>query len=96
MTRHLEEYPEIARLCRMALCIPVTSVACERGFSLQSKIKVKSRTSLTPETLETLMKLSCGPEIEDFPYEQAIRHWNLEKKHRLARLYQPKTSAETQ
>ena len=86
---HTEDFPEVSRLCRIALCVPVTSVACERGFSLQNKIKVKARTSLNPESLDTLMKLAKGPELEDFPYERAIQHWNNQKKRRLARLYQP-------
>ena len=94
LTRHTEDYPEISRLCKIAMCIPVSSVACERGFSLQNKIKVKARTSLTPEALDMLMKLATGPEIETFPYELAVRHWNKEKKRRLARLYQPKKPTE--
>ena len=86
---HTEDFPEVSRLCRIALCVPVTSVACERGFSLQNKIKVKARTSLNPESLDTLMKFAKGPVLEDFPYERAIQHWNNQKKRRLARLYQP-------
>ena len=54
---------------------------------------MKSRTALTPETLDMLMKLSTGPEIEDFPYPVAIQHWRKEKKRRLARLYQPSKKA---
>ena len=88
LRRHSEDFPLIATLCKIALCIPVTSVACERGFSLQNRIKVKSRTALTPENLDMLMKLSTGPDIEDFPYPAAIQHWRKEKKRRLARLYQ--------
>ena len=84
LTRHAEDYPEITRLCKIAMCISVSSVACERGFSLQSKIKVKARTSLTHEALDMLMKLATGPEIKTFPYELAMRHWNKEKKRRLA------------
>lgn len=92
---HTNDFPEISRLCKIALCVPVTSVACERGFSLQNKIKVKARTSLNPESLETLMKLAVGPTIEEFPYERAIHHWNNEKKRRLARLYQPMKPKDT-
>ena len=35
------------------------------------------------------MKLANGPELEDFPYERGIHHWNNQKKRRLARIYQP-------
>ena len=31
-----------------------------------------------------LMKLATRPEIKTFPYELAMRHWNKEKKRRLA------------
>lgn len=72
----------------------MTSVACEKGFNLQNKIKVKAWTTLTPKSLDTL-KLAVGPEVEEFPYERAIRHWNQQKKHPLARLIQPKKPAET-
>ena len=41
-----------------------------------------------------LMKLATGPEIETFPYKLATRHWNKEKKCRLARLYQRKKPTE--
>ncbi|KAH3739904.1 hypothetical protein DPMN_046594 [Dreissena polymorpha] len=74
------------------MCIPVSSVACERGFSLQNRIKVKSRTSLNPENLENLMKISAGPGLDSFPYNRAIKHWRTQKKRRLARLYQPSVS----
>ena len=93
LVSHLEDFPLTATLCKIALCIPVTNVACEREFSLQNKIKVKSRTALSPETLDMLMKLSTGPEIEDFPYPAAIQHWRKEKKRRLAQLYQPSKKA---
>ena len=89
LNTHTEDFPEISRLCRIALCIPVSSVACERGFSLQNKIKVKSRTSLNPESLDRLMRLAVGPCVKEFPYARAIHHWNGVKRRRLARLYQP-------
>lgn len=89
LRRHVSEYPLSAKLLMAAMCIPVTSVSCERGFSLQNRIKVKSRTSLTPENLDILMKLSTGPDLDSFPYQQAIRHWHMEKKRRLLRLYLP-------
>lgn len=93
MKRHSVDFPLISKLCHISLCIPVSSVECERGFSLQNRIKVKFRTSLTPENLDTLMKLSSGPAVDQFPYEKAIRHWHRAKKRRLARLYAPANSS---
>ncbi|KAH3851487.1 hypothetical protein DPMN_093969 [Dreissena polymorpha] len=84
-----KEYPLISQLMNIALCIPMSSVVCECGLSLQNRINVKSRTALIPANVDTLMKLAMGPNVLDFLYEQAIRHWKAEKKRRLARLYEP-------
>ena len=78
--RHQHEFPVIQKLCHMSLCIPITSVACERGISLQNIIKTKLRTLITPENLKMLMKLSNGPSIKEFPYKGAINYWHKEKK----------------
>ncbi|KAH3897370.1 hypothetical protein DPMN_021558 [Dreissena polymorpha] len=58
----------------------MSSVVCEHGFSLQNRIKVKLRTALTPANLDTLMKLAMGHDVQDFPYEQAIRHLKQKKE----------------
>jgi hypothetical protein len=93
---HSDDYPLIAKLCKISLCIPTTSVSCERGFSLQNRIKVKSRTSMNSEHMDMLMKLSTGPSVEQFPYERAIIHWHNVKKRRLSRLYAPSKQNVTQ
>ena len=38
ITLHQQMVPEFSTLCRIALCIAVTSVECERSFSTQKKI----------------------------------------------------------
>ena len=77
LRRHKEEYPLISQLMNIALCIPMSSVVCECGLSLQNRINVKSRTALIPAKFDTLMKPAMGPNVLDFLYEQAIRHWKL-------------------
>ena len=58
-----EEYPEFATLANIALAIPVSSVPCERGFSLQNHIKTSQRSRLTGRNVDNLMLLSMeGPE----------------------------------
>ena len=87
--RHVDDYPQACRLAEIGLCLPVSTASCERGFSLQNRIKVKSRTSLLPDNLERLMKLASGPEMQSFPLGEAVTHWHSSRRRRLARLYQP-------
>jgi len=75
----------------IGLCMPVSTASCERGSSLQNRIKLKSRTSLLPANLERLMKLASGPDIQSFPLG-AVTHWYMSRRRRLARLYQSSKS----
>jgi hypothetical protein len=92
LLRHKDQFPEISKLMEIGLCIPVSSVACERGFSLQNRIKTKLRTRLGDSSIDVLMKLASGPPRNQFPYHAAVRHWKCEKSRRLARLYEPSSS----
>ena len=72
--RHSAELPQAAKLCEIALCIPVSTAVCERGFSLQNWIKNKHRNSLHEATLQNLMRICSGPKMQSFPFETAVRH----------------------
>jgi len=89
LLRHKDDFPQACKLAEIGLSLPVSTASCERGFSLQNRIKVKSRTRLLPTNLEILMKLADGPDIKTFPVPKAVAHWYRMKKRRLARLYQP-------
>lgn len=89
LIRHKDDFPQACRLCELGLSLPVSTASCERGFSLQNRIKVKSRTRLLPDNLERLIKLANSPAIENFPVSEAVSHWYSVRKRRLARLYQP-------
>ena len=92
LVRHREDYPQACRLAEIGLCLPVSTASCERGFSLQNRIKIKSRTRLLPEHLELLMKMAAGPDIECYPLVKAVTHWYGMRRRRLGRLYQPSKS----
>jgi len=87
LVRHQDDFPQACKLAEIGLSLPVSTASCERGFSLQNRIKIKSRTRLLPENLERLMKLAAGPEIESFPVSEAVSHWYSVRRRRLARLY---------
>ncbi|KAH7296912.1 hypothetical protein KP509_26G044600 [Ceratopteris richardii] len=66
-----ESFPNLMKIWRALLVIPVSTAACERDFSKQNRIKVDERSSLTLKTLENLMflSLSSPSALEDV-------HWN--------------------
>jgi hypothetical protein len=56
--QYVEDYANMTKLAYIALIIPVTSVECERGFSMQNRIKTKFRSRIQNPTLNSLMKLA--------------------------------------
>jgi hypothetical protein len=85
--RHKQQYRNVSNLVETGLCISVSSVPCERVFSIQNHIKIKARASLSTERLSMLIKLSLGPDVANFDYASATVHWKREKRRCLARLY---------
>lgn len=88
---HSDVLPNYAILCQIAFCMCVSSVECERGFSLQNRIKNKFRCSLKPESVDKLMKIcQLGPSVESFTGMPAAIHlWLKQKARRKKRLAQP-------
>ena len=68
LTHYTDQFPDFKPLCELVLVSPVTSAACERGFSMQNRIKTKLPSRLAPELVTKLMRIQEeGPELEDFP-----------------------------
>lgn len=86
---HDTDFPSFSMLCKIALCMQLTSVECERSFSCQNRLKTKFRASLTPERLETLMNISWGPPLSDMMdvVNPAICLWHKTPR-RTKRLYE--------
>jgi Domain of unknown function (DUF4371)/hAT family C-terminal dimerisation region len=77
-------YPNIAFLVKIALIIPLSNANVERIFSQTKLIKDKIRNKMNINTLNNhlMIKLN-GPDIEDFNFEEAYKHWVNEKKRRV-------------
>ena len=87
---HQEMMPEFAKLCKIALCIAVTSVECERSFSAQNRIKNRYRCSLKTENLQYLLNIQMNSaSLSDYDPTNAVRLWVTKKKRRKSRLCQP-------
>ena len=79
---HNEIMPNCAKLSAIALCMQLTSVECERSFSVQNRLKTKHRASVGSEKLNTLMIIyMLGPPAELYDPTPAISYW-LRKKRR--------------
>ena len=87
---HTDIMPNVSILAAVAICMQLTSVECERSFSVQNRLKSKFRASIKAEKLQCLLQVSMlGPAIELYKPEAAIRHWLGAKKRRKGRLFSP-------
>ncbi|KAJ8313839.1 hypothetical protein KUTeg_008400 [Tegillarca granosa] len=76
-------FPIVKDIAMRFLCLPVSSVECERGFSKQNLIKTKLRNRLATKVLENLMIISIdGPDQSDFCFTKAFQKW-AENPHRI-------------
>uniref|UniRef100_A0A667XDF6 HAT C-terminal dimerisation domain-containing protein n=1 Tax=Myripristis murdjan TaxID=586833 RepID=A0A667XDF6_9TELE len=66
-----EMFPDFKTLAEEALVIPVSTVAAERGFSLQNNIKTATRSRLSETKVQNLMTIaSAAIPLETFDYAQ--------------------------
>ncbi|XP_078576404.1 zinc finger protein 862-like [Branchiostoma floridae x Branchiostoma japonicum] len=81
---HAAFLPEIAKLLQAVAVVPVTTVPCERGFSVQNRIKTKARARIKATTLDTLMRINIeGPPISEFAFDRALDKWRTAKPRRI-------------
>ena len=55
---YAEEFPDFYVLANVLSVIPLASVPCERGFSMQNRIKRKSRNRIGIDRVEIKMKIA--------------------------------------
>jgi len=78
-------FSEFAILACIAIVLPLSSVNCERGFSLMNAIKTKFRTRLNDDTLSVLMRIARdGPEeLTKEMHERVLVFFKAEAERRL-------------
>lgn len=76
-------FPDFKTLAEVALVIPVSSVAAERGFSLQNKIKTATRSRLSEAKTQNLMTIaSAATPLDEFDYAQASTQFKSMRSRR--------------
>ena len=80
---HKDNFPNLFKLARLALIIPLQTADCDRGFSRQNLIKDAQRNRHSSERLTKLMRLSLLKEsIENFDFDEALKLWREKKARR--------------
>ena len=75
--------PNILLVTRIALLIPLSNAHVERIFSQTKLIKNNLRNKMHLDTLDDhLMVLLNGPEVENFDFLKALKHWENKKPRR--------------
>ena len=83
LLQYKDIFPDFAVLAIILLISPVTSVTCERGFSVHNKIKTKGRATLKHETVTKLMHVKEeGPSVEDFDPKSSVKKFSEMRKRR--------------
>ena len=76
-----QHFQEWVRLGHYMLAIPMTSVACERRFSLLKFIKGTLRTALGEKHLDVCMRVAAaGLDPATYDCRAAMEHWMKAKK----------------
>ena len=82
--RKRDMYGCVADVAYKLLCVPVSSVECERGFSVQNLVKTKLRNRLDTRPLYFLMKLKIdGGDQKSFDFASAYGKWKNMKSRRI-------------
>ncbi|KAJ4931612.1 hypothetical protein JOQ06_010056 [Pogonophryne albipinna] len=72
-TQHAGFLPETTKLLAAISVIPMSTVPCGRGFSVQNRIKTKGRARIKAENLDVLMRICIeGPPIEQSDFYRAL------------------------
>ena len=83
-SNHGNQFPNLVKLARLALHIPLQTADCERGFSCQNIIHTNIRNRLEPLRVNQLMTIQIeGPPSKDFPYQKAVSLWKAKKQRKL-------------
>lgn len=85
-SKHEEEFPNVLLITEIVLTWPLSTAACERGFSAMNHTKTIQHSSLTPKTLDNNLRISIkyqspkkSERVKSFVLSghlaDAVKHW---------------------
>lgn len=80
LLQHKDDYPDFCTLAQIMLCLPLTSVPCERGFSFQNRIKNRLRNRLLVENLAQKMKIKAARALHIDLLPKAVHNFETQRK----------------
>ncbi|XP_078614277.1 uncharacterized protein C17orf113-like [Branchiostoma floridae x Branchiostoma japonicum] len=83
-THGTELFPNILMLATIARLLPMHTADCERGFSVQNRLKTRLRNALSVNRLDILLNIVINaPERQEFDFHRAYRVWAAVKNRRI-------------
>lgn len=79
-----ETLPEVTKLLKLTLILPVTTVPVERSFSSLNRIETVLRTTMEEDRLSNLLIISIEKELaNDINHEKVIQRFSEMKDRRI-------------
>lgn len=77
-------YPNLSKLAKICLILPVSTADCERSFSAMKRIKTDLRNRMNTTTLDALMRICIeGPPLNEFDFDMALNSWSKLRNRRI-------------
>lgn len=77
-------YPNLSKLAKVCLILPVSTADCERSFSTKKRVKTDLRNRMNTSTLDALMRIRIeGPSLSEFDFDTALNSWAKLRNRRI-------------
>ena len=77
-------YPNLSKLAKVCLILPVSTADCERSFSTMKRVKTDLRNRMNTSTLDALMRIRIeGPSLSEFDFDTALNSWAKLRNRRI-------------
>ena len=85
MSKSTHLYPDFMKLFKLYLLIPPSTANVRRGFSVLAMLHTKYRSSLSPNSLDKLMRLVLlgAPTLSDKTWEGLLDRYDQKHEHRI-------------
>ncbi|KAL7390330.1 hypothetical protein ABVT39_019076 [Epinephelus coioides] len=72
----LQSFPNLLMVVEIILVLPLSTAACERGFSAMKRVKTDWRSNLSVDMLWKLLYINIErPAVADFNAKRVLQRW---------------------